>query len=333
MKWLKSNGNSCVTVKSAAVIYLSFTFTLTFYHVNRIDRPFWVERNEFHQGIINGDFKSPYQYRILSPWLAELGGQALEKALGLSSPKASAGAREAFYQGQRFIATFLVFVFFHLYLRSWFSHDIAFSGTLVLAGLHLYTFQYYFYQPDSPLDLLFLTIGAYLIRHGEFKGWLYPLTIIGTLNRETFGLIVPLHLAEFGLNRKPLKHSLGLFLTWMSTVLLLRAAFGVRPSFPDRPLMTNVYEIGWPIFLYSLAWLLPLIFFKRLPPFLRRAILLFAPPLLAANFLFGKVEETRLFLSLAIVLIPSTFIILFGSEQDTDQDAIFHKPQPEKVIV
>src|SRR5690606_20723786 len=156
-------------------------------------------------------------------------------------------------------------------------------------GLHLYTFQYYYYQPDSPIDLLFLTIGAYLLQQGNFKGWLYPLTFLGTLNRETFGLIVPLHLAEFGLKRETLKHSFGLFMTWLSTLLLLRAAFGLKPSFPDRPLVTNVYEIGWPIFLYSLAWLLPLVFFKRLPLYLRRAILLFAPPLLTANFLFGKV--------------------------------------------
>lgn len=41
---------------------------------------------------------------------------------------------------------------------------------------------------------------------------------------------------------------------------------------------------------------------------------LFAMPLLLANFIFGKVEETRLFLDLAIVLIPSTLFVLLGDQ-------------------
>jgi hypothetical protein len=38
---------------------------------------------------------------------------------------------------------------------------------------------------------------------------------------------------------------------------------------------------------------------------------------MVANFLFGKVEETRLFLELAIVLIPATFIVLFRIDAKT----------------
>lgn len=319
-----------ITLKKLAIIYFSLAVTFTFYHAQTINRRFWDQRSEFHQGIIHGDFKSPYQYRILTPLVAEAGGWIVEKTFGLSSPKSKAGAREVFYVLQRLIATFLLFIFFHLYLRTWFSTELAFGGTLILAGLHVYTYNSYFYQPDSAPNILFLTIAAYLFRRGEYKGRLYPLTVLGSLTRETFGLIVPLHLAYFGFKKETLKHTVGLFATWLSVQLLLRAVFGLQPPFPSRPAIINLYQIGWPIFLFSLMWLIPLIYYKRLPAFFRRAIILVIPPLIIANFLFGKLEESRLFLELAIVLIPATLIALFASsEEDSDDksDDKFEKSQ------
>ncbi|MFN0277201.1 MAG: hypothetical protein ACKVRN_01225 [Pyrinomonadaceae bacterium] len=283
-----------------------------------IDRPWWQERSEFHQGIIQGDFKAPYQYRILSPWLAELPSIVVEKTLGLSPGKQSAMAREFFYLLQRLIATFLLFVFFHLYLQRWFTSEIAFSGTLILAGIQVFTYRSYYYQPDSPLHLLFLTAAAYLMSRGEFKGWLYPLTIVGSLTRETFGLIVPLHLAFFGFKKNTLKHTLGLFGIWLAVQVLLRGVFGIRPPFPSRPMITNLYESMWPLFLFSLMWFIPLIYFRRLPTTFLWMLLLFAPPLIVANIFFGKVEETRLFLDLAIFIIPACLFVLLP-ESETSQ--------------
>ena len=315
-----TNGKSHLGLKVAGVIYLSFAFTLSFYHVQTIDRPFWQGRSEFHQVVINGDFNAPYQYRILSPWLAEVPSIIVEKALGLAPGKQAAMAREFFYLLQRLIATFLLFIVFHLYLENWFTSEIAFSGTLILAGIHIFTYRSYFYQPDSPLHLLFLTLGAYFMSRGEYKGWLYPLTVVGSLTRETFGLIVPLHLAFFGFKKQTLKHSFGLLGVWLSIQLLLRGYFGMRPPFPARPLVTNFYESAWPLFLFSLMWFIPLIYFTRLPATLRRMILLFAPPLIIANFMFGKVEETRMFLDLAIVIIPATLFALLSGRIATPME-------------
>ncbi|MCM3874546.1 MAG: hypothetical protein ND895_27960 [Pyrinomonadaceae bacterium] len=315
--------HTSLSLKRASLIYLSLALTLTFYHAATIERRFWPERNEFHSGIIRGDFKSPYQYRIVATWLAEAGGWILEKALRLPPGKPSALAREVFYILQRLLATWALFIFFHLYLKSWFSSEIAFSGTLILAGLHLFTYIHYFYQPCSPLNLLFLTIGVYLIRRGKVNGWLYPLTILGSLARETFGLIVPLHVAQFGFNRKSLIHSVALFLIWLAVQLLLRLVFGFRPSFPPRPQILNLYFLLWPIFLFSLFWVIPILYYRHLPPFLRRAMFLFMPPLILANFLFGKVEETRLFLDLSIILIPATlFAVLRPLPAQENSDGV-----------
>jgi hypothetical protein len=310
-----------LTLKRVGIIYLSLAFTLTFYHAQNINRLYWVERSEFHQGIMKGDFKSPYQYRIVVPVLAETGGWIVEKALGLSSDKSSALAREIFYILLQFVATFLLFILFHLYLKTWFTSEMAFGGTLILACLHLYTFQHYFYQPDSPFNLMFLTLAAFLMNRGEFKGWLYPLTFLGSLTRETFGLVVPLHFSKFGFNKETIKHTLGLFGTWLAVQIFLRAVFGIRPPFPSRPIIINVYEIGWAIFLFSLMWLIPLLYFKRLPIFLRRALFMFGTPLILANFFFGKVEETRIFLDLAIVIIPCVLFFLVDVKTD-DEDLI-----------
>ncbi len=312
---------SPITLKKVGIIYLSLAFSLTFYHAQNINRRFWVERNEFHQGIISGDFKSPYQYRVVAPFLAEAGGFVVEKSLGLTSDKSKALAREFFYILQRLIATFILFIFFHLYLRTWFSPELALSGTLILACLHLYAFQHYYYQPSSPLSLMFLTIGAYLMNRGQYKGWLYPLTVIGSLARETFGLIAPLHLSRFGFNNQTLKHTLGLFGVWLIIQLLLRAVFGIKPAFEFRPMMVNFYKLDWTIFFFSILWLIPLLYFKHLPIYMRRALFLFCVPLILANFIYGKVEEIRLFLDLAIVIIPCVLFFLVDAKLDDEKSA------------
>lgn len=317
---LRSN----IGLRGAAVVYFSFALTLSFYHLQTINRPFWIDRSEFHQGVINGDFKSPYQYRILAPWLVELPSIVVERAVGVAPGKHAAMVREGFYVLQRLVAVFLLLVVFHLYLRTWFSSGLSFAGTLIVAGLQLFTYRSYFFQPDSPLNFLFLTTGAWLMARGEFKGILYPLTVVGTLTRETFGLIVPLHLAFYG--RKRLRHSIGLFFVWFGVQLLLRVVFGMRPSFPDRPLMNNVYEAWWPLFLYAALWLVPLLYIGRLPLFLRRMLLLFPLPLITANVLFGKVEETRLFLELAIVLIPAVLFALTESNAQISSGYITNSP-------
>src|SRR6478672_13425613 len=105
-----------ITLKRAIMIYVSLTLTLTFYHTENIDRPFWFQISEFHQGIIKGDFKSPYQYRIIAPIVAETGGRLLVKVLGLPEGKPAVAAHELFYVLQRFMATLLLFIFFHMYL-------------------------------------------------------------------------------------------------------------------------------------------------------------------------------------------------------------------------
>lgn len=307
-------GSASITVFGASIIYLSLAFTLSFYHLETIDRPFWPDRSEFHQGIIKGDFKSPYQYRILAPWLVEVPSVIVENVVDIPPGKSAAMVREFFYLLQRLITVFLLFVFFHLYLQTWFSSDIAFAGTLLLAALHLFTYRSYYFQPSSPLSLLFLTVGALLMARGEFKGWLYPLTIVGSLARETFGLIVPMHISFFGLKRATLKHTVGLFLVWAAVQAALRGIFGIRPSFPERPIIMNLHEAPWPIFLYSLIWLIPLIGIRRIPSELRAMLLLYALPLVVVNVIFGKVEETRLFLDLAIVLIPATLFVLLGGQ-------------------
>lgn len=303
-----------VSIGRSSIIYLALALMVSFYHFETINLPFATQRAEFHQGIIRGDFKSPYQYRVVAPWLVEVPSQMVDRVIDTSRGNRAILVREIFYALQRAVAVFVLFAVFHLLLLTWFRPDIAFAGTLLFAGLHLFTYRSYYFQPSSPLNLLFLTIGAWLMARGEFKGWLYPLTIIGSLTRETFGLIVPIHLSFFGLKRTTLKHTIGLFAVWAAVQIALRGIFGMRPSFPLRPLSVNFHEVFWPFFLFSLLWVIPLVGFRRLPSELRSMLLLFALPLVLVNFIFGKVEETRLFLDLAIVLIPSTLLVLLGDQ-------------------
>ncbi|MBI5648948.1 MAG: hypothetical protein HZC40_00625 [Chloroflexi bacterium] len=297
-----------------SVIYLSFALTLTFYHMETIERNFWQPRQEFHEGIIGGQFYAPYQYRVAATWLAEAGGWLVEKTLGLAPGKPAYLAREAMYILQRLIATWLLLVAFHLYLETWFTPELAFSGTLILAGLHTYTYHSYFYQPDSVINLLHLTIGALWIVRGATTR-LYPLMFIASFVRETSGLLIAIFLAHRWRTHKGFLHALGLFAVWLAVQLILRGMFGVRPFFPSRPFSIQIENLGWPLFLFAIFWIVPILRFKTLPPFLARLLVFMTPPLIVANFLFGKVEETRLFLDLAIVLIPATLIGMFGAQK------------------
>jgi hypothetical protein len=300
------------------IVYVSLALTLTSYHTLQINRVYKVQRSEFHQDIITGEAKSPYQYRVVAPFLTEAGGLALEKLLGLSSEREAMLAREVFYSALRFIATLITLVAFHRYLMVWLSSEIAFGGTILLAGLHLYTFRQYFYQPSSFLYLMFLTVGTYLIVSGA-TAWLYPLIFVASLSRETSGILVAVYLAyNWPLTRNRIFNLLGLFATWLSAQVILRLAYENVESVLTRPLYYNFYyrNLFWPVFLFGIFWLVPLIGYRHLPPFLRRAILLVSPPLILVNFIWGKVEESRLFLELAIVLIPSTLFVLCEPESD-----------------
>jgi len=303
-----------------SIVYLSFALTLTFYHAQTIERPYRQERQEFHEGIIRGDFYAPYQYRIGATYLAEAGGRLVDRAYNL--PVGSAyKAREYMYILERLIATWLLFIVFHLYLEKWLSSEMAFSGTLILAGLHTYTYHSYFYQPDSVINILVLAIGTYWIVNGE-TGRLYPLMFIGAFFRETSGLLIALYLAEHWRDRKAYRHIVGLFLAWLSVQILLRVVFGNRPFFPARPFDYQLYYLGWPVFLFSLFWLIPFIRLKSLPAFLTRGLLFMAPPLIVVNLIFGKVEETRLFLDLGLLLIPATMIVLFGMQIQPESERL-----------
>ena len=244
----------------------------------------------------------------------------LEKTLGLSPDRANALVREAAYSGLRFIATWILLIFFHKYMRVWFSSEIAFGGTLLLVALHLYTFRHYFYQPSSFFSISLLTIGVYLIVRGVTIQ-LYPLIFFASLARETTGLLVAFYLAQNWPKKGSLKHSVGLFMVWFAAQFLVRILFEQAPSVKFRPLYVQfyLYNIIWPVFLFGLLWFIPFMRYNQLPTFLRRSLLLVVAPLVSVNFLFGKVEESRLFLDLALVFIPATFFYLLQHNSASGQ--------------
>jgi hypothetical protein len=308
-----------------SVIYLSFALTLTFYHAQTIERKFWQERKEFHEGIVGGQFYAPYQYRVGAIWLAEAGGWIAEKTLGLAPGKTAYLAREALYILERLFATWFLFIVFHLYLETWFTSERALGGTLILAGLHTYTYYSYYFQPDSVINILLLALGALWIVRGATTR-LYPLMLVASFVRETSGLLIAIFLAQHWRTRKGFLHAFGLFAVWVAVQLILRGMFGNRPFFPARPFSMQIENLGWPLFLFAIFWVVPILRFKTLPPFLARLLVLMTPPLIVANFWFGKVEETRLFLDLAIVLIPAALIGLFGAQKSTTPEKTTTSP-------
>ena len=120
-----------ISIGRSSIIYLSLALMLSFYHFETINLPFATQRAEFHQGIIRGDFKAPYQYRVLAPWLVELPALVVASVIDTSSGNRASLVREVFYSLQRVVALFLLFVVFHLFLLTKSSVNARFSLILL----------------------------------------------------------------------------------------------------------------------------------------------------------------------------------------------------------
>ncbi len=298
------------TLRSPALVavYLGLSLLLVQVHaftVNMVRAPRY--RVERHAEILAGSGKSPYVYRILVPRLTEA-TRPLVKALGIDNPKQNL---EWSYLLWRWVFTFGLLLLFHLWLESWVEPPWVVGGVFLLAALHPPSYLFYWYQPASALDLLLWTAAAVISMSGRGHNWLFPLMLLGGLNRET-AVFIPLIYLALRLGREPtgrlLLRTFALETVWLATFVGLRLMIGVKEPkvTPLQVLQENLTHPSW--FVYALSffgvlWLFPLLDWRRLPKELKRLALALTP-YLGLQIVFGRIREVRLILPLALVLIP-----------------------------
>ncbi|MBP7147820.1 MAG: hypothetical protein KBD01_09760 [Acidobacteria bacterium] len=289
------------------LLWVGLALLLALFHASRVEFGGAADQLERHERILAGAGQSPWGYRVLSPLLAEVAAAPLEAA-GLPRSAAVRGA----YVASRFAWTLALLVLFRRYLAHWFASPWPLAGTLLLAALHPPSFAWYWFAPDSPLDLaIWAAVAVATVeRHDR---WLLPLVLLGALNRETVVFAAGVHAAlRYGEEPWPrlARRTAALLLAWAVPFVGLRLLLGPLEwsggGTVGRYLAANFGGPSWPAWaaaLWGVAWILPLLTWRSLPRPWRRLLLVFVPYVLL-QFLFGRIREVRLFLPLALVLVP-----------------------------
>ncbi len=261
----------------------------------------------WHLEMIGGYAPAPNQYRPLTPWLAE--------SLRLLLPGHQVFTAYILLRG---LITGLTFYFFDRYLRTWFNPPAAAGGALALAAILPFTY-FRVVQESDPINLLvFVLAFSALAKDREFL--LLPLILLGTLNRETTALIPAIYLLS-NWGRRPTAQlawrTASFAAAWILVYGSLRLGYGHREYYCDLimwPLNTATWGPTIHVVLFfGVMWVLAFLGAKGAPLLLRRSLWLL-PPYVALHYVVAMVQEVRLLLPLAPVLIPLTWRALFPEE-------------------
>lgn len=266
-----------------------------------------------HEQILAGTGKDPWTYRVVVPLLVEI-TQPMMEALG-GDPDFSL---ELAYLFWRLVFLTLLLALFQLYLETWLEPPWALAGTLWLAALQPFAFVGSWYNPDSVPNLVVWVAAALLTLRGRFA-WLFPLVLVGTLNREATLFAIGIH-AALRIGREPLARlalrCTALGLCWAAAFGALRAVIGVKPW--PRTIAEiaagNFENPVWWLWIASFLgalWVLPWLRFGAQPRELRWMALALAPYFLM-QLVFGRMVEARLWLPLTVVLVPMSLLTLRG---------------------
>lgn len=276
-------------------------------------------RKERHDRILSMTGEAPWAYRVLSPTLAEGTSRLLEPIAARPIDR-----REGGYLLWRFAWTAGFLVAAHRLFERWLPAVWALLGVILVAALHGPAYLHYWYQPDSPGDLLAWTIAALLTLQRR-DAWLFPLMVIAALNRETAVFIAAIHLSlrwDDEPRMRTLARAAALGGCWLVPTVALRAFIPVERWAGGLTVAeiawTNLTEPEWLGYaaLFLGAWTpLALLDLRSKPLALRRLMLAMVPYVLLI-LAFGRLREVRLLLPLTLPLVPAALLSLRARIED-----------------
>lgn len=307
------------------LLYVGLSTILTSLHGYNVNYgPKDHKRTARHERIIDMRGESPWAYRLAVPYAAE----GISRALA-PLPISEQDRREGGYLAIRWVSMLVTFLAFHGFQRFFLPRAWALAGTLLLAALHGPSFEHYWFQPASAPDLMLWTLGAYLTMKRK-DAWLFPMIVLGALNRETVVFLIPIHIAlrwgEEPLQKLALRAG-ALGLAWLVPFVGVRTVVEVTGWANGKSatdfLMSNLTRTEWIGYALAFAgtWtLLPFLGWRSVPPRLRRLILVMGP-YIGLIFAFGRIREVRLLLPMGLAFIPAMMLVLQGWETDAADEA------------
>ncbi len=298
---LNFNGVNAMAAKTkSVVIYLCMYLVFGFFFI-RTSVPFDGELG-YHASVLDKS-KEQYVNRILFPFLIDYSSTAFNK-LGISYLADIARLYKIAY----IVVFAMAALMFQFYLMRWFEEKVAVIGTLILLMSLPFSFIITGHV-DSIFDLLLFTAAAWLILNKRFLP-LIPIVLIGSLNRQTVVFVSFLYfLANFEEKRwfKVSFQSGILFAIPVLTGFVVRYLRDVldKQSYPNM-FVWNVachHCLISMLLLFHVFWILAFVGL-RTKPFVLRRWALAVPFFLIIHYQFGFIWETRMFLPLAVILIP-----------------------------
>jgi hypothetical protein len=278
-----------------------------------------TEQLERHTDVLQGRAPNPWQYRVLSEWIAA----GFVKLFGfLPAPDAVVFGFLSFRLLQNIAILICAFL---LYKRLGNSSLLGLLGIFLLAA----SMKNALFESDlsfnTYFDLLFYLLAALLILDKKYL-WIIPLMFFASLNRETSGLIpfLLLSAAWTDSDSAPFKRMFPAFLSlvvWGIVFAALRFIYPGRPLFIpyDRApgfslLIYNLTRpVTWTELFHTLGFipLLGLPVFFAWHSFWKRFFFILIPVWFGIHAVASVMAETRLFLvPQALIFIPGIIFLV-----------------------
>jgi len=262
----------------------------------------------WHMDMLGGTAPAPNQYRPLTPYLAE--------AIRTVLPDQSVYTAYLILRGA---VTGVALFVFDRYLRTWFTGSAAAAGAFCLAAVIPFTF-FRVVQESDPTNLLVFVLAFWALALGRDL-LLIPLVLLGTLNRETVAMIPALYLTIRWGREQPRQlawRTLALGASWAAVYGGLLLHYGRRGYYCDVVMLPqNLASLSPTVLLFLMfggVWVFACMARRTAPEMLRRALWL-VPPFLVLHYVIAMVNEVRLFLPLAPILIPLAWWVLFPNDR------------------
>ena len=316
-------------VTGTALLLSVFT---VFLHLKALGRAYILEYQvPRHLAMLSGTAGNPWQYRVFSAWMVECAHRALA-AVGIHDPLIAA------FLLVRVVAESAMFVIAWKYWRA-----LELSGAAAFLGLALFGWSVSYSNFGSDLqfntyfDVLFYLIAAWLVTRDRLE-WLWPLTAIAALNRETSGFIPLLALTTWP-SATPTGRMRALRVAVVGIAIYAAIFVGLRWTYGKQEwIIPYGHKPGLDLFTYNLTrartWVQLAGTFSILPfmalaargrwaPRLRGIFWLLVPVWFAVHWFGAVMSETRLLLvPLALAILPAALFLLPGEARETRESAI-----------
>ena len=290
-----------------AILILTAHISVSFAFNFMISEPQSETRIQIHHKVIDGTAPKPVQYRIMTYYLVE----GAQRITGISIWRLDLILR--------FIFTSLSLIFMFKYMRRWFDFAASAIGSLIILAILPVTYIDYIHQPHDIPNLFFTILALGLIRDKK-EAWLLLLIPLAMLNRESFIFVLTAWFF-YNYDRLSIKLLITEFTLFSLIGLVIYLAlphyYGARENYVETIQLSHnlrpEFILKW--FKRLVAFIGPMLVgtcigFKVKPLFLRRS-LGFVIIFMAANFVVGMYQETRLFLPILPVMIPLGLSAIF----------------------